>query len=75
MNLFPYFLDAGRGALVLGATLAAMPLLRRAPASARRLSLASALFASLLAPVAAHAVAGSRAARVAELSMLSRERG
>lgn len=52
--------DALRSAVILGVALAAMPLLRRAPASARRLVLALALGAAALVPVASRAVPGWR---------------
>ncbi len=72
MNALPYLLDAARGAVILGAALAAMPLARRAPASARRAILASALAAVLIAPALTRALAGSTAARAAELPVVVR---
>jgi hypothetical protein len=44
---------AARGAVLLGLALAAMPLLRRAPSSARRLVLALGLGGALLIPAVA----------------------
>src|SRR5271165_6796614 len=50
MNLSHLLADALRAALLLGLALAAMPLLRRAPAEARRLVLALALGGALILP-------------------------
>jgi cell division protein FtsI (penicillin-binding protein 3) len=52
MTYHPLLAGALRGALVLGAALLAMPLLRRAAASTRRLVLAIALVASFALPAA-----------------------
>jgi beta-lactamase regulating signal transducer with metallopeptidase domain len=61
MSLLPFVMDAGRAALVLGAALAALRFLRRAPASVRRAVLVSAFLAVLALPAAARVLAGSRA--------------
>src|SRR5271169_4578133 len=50
MNLDHCLADALRAALLLGLGLAVMPLLRRAPAAARRLVLALALGGALIVP-------------------------
>ncbi len=50
MNLEPMLVGALRGALLLGAALVAMPLLRRAPAAVRRSVLAVALVGALAVP-------------------------
>jgi beta-lactamase regulating signal transducer with metallopeptidase domain len=50
MSLDLHLLDAARAALLLGGALAAMPLLRRAPAATRRLVLALALGGALVVP-------------------------
>ena len=73
MNLVPLLLDALRGALILGAALAALPLIRRAPASARRALLLAALVGALLAPLVAHAFAATGAARAVALPFVVRE--
>ncbi len=56
MSPLPLLADAARSAVILGLALAAMPLLRRAPAGTRRLVLAFALAAAALVPVASRAV-------------------
>jgi beta-lactamase regulating signal transducer with metallopeptidase domain len=56
MSLDHFFLDAVRGAVLVGFALAALPLLRRAPAEARRLCLALALGGALVLPAVSAAL-------------------
>lgn len=69
MTPLSLFADAARSAVLLGLALAAMPLLRRAPASTRRLVLALALGAAALVPVVSRAVPSWRVLPAAELSI------
>lgn len=61
--------DAARSAVLLGLALAAMPLLRRAPASTRRLVLATSLAAAALVPLASRAVPSWRVLPAAEIAI------
>lgn len=67
MSPLPFLVDAARSAVLLGLALAAMPLLRRAPASTRRLVLVLALAAAALVPLASRVVPSWRVLPVAEL--------
>lgn len=69
MSPLPLLADAARSAVLLGLALAAMPLLRSAPAGARRLVLAFALAAAALVPVASRAVPAWGVLPSAELSI------
>lgn len=67
MSPLPFLVDAARGAVLLGLALAVMPLLRRAPASTRRLVLVLGLAAAALVPVASRLAPAWRVLPVAEL--------
>ncbi|WP_441290999.1 penicillin-binding transpeptidase domain-containing protein [Sorangium sp. KYC3313] len=69
MSPLPFLVDAARGAVLLGLALAVMPLLRRAPASTRRLVLVLGLAAAALVPVASRLVPAWRVLQVAELGV------
>jgi beta-lactamase regulating signal transducer with metallopeptidase domain len=73
MNLVSFLIDALRGALILGIALAALPLVRRAPAAVRRALLFAALVAALVAPLFARAFATTRAAQVVALPFVVRQ--
>ncbi|HEY4122100.1 MAG TPA: hypothetical protein VGM56_29740, partial [Byssovorax sp.] len=72
MNTFDLLLDCARGSLVLGAALVAMPLLARAPATARRAVLVAALALSVAAPLGARALRDTEAARYVAIPFVVR---
>lgn len=73
MNLVPFLLDGVRGAVILGAALAALPLARRAPASIRRALVLAALLSAFSAPLVARTFAATSAARAMALPFFVRE--
>ncbi|WP_437894812.1 penicillin-binding transpeptidase domain-containing protein [Sorangium sp. So ce124] len=74
MSPLPFLVDATRGAVLLGLALAVMPLLRRAPASTRRLVLVLGLAAAALVPVASRLAPAWRVLPVAELGVADASR-
>ncbi|WP_437913201.1 penicillin-binding transpeptidase domain-containing protein [Sorangium sp. So ce302] len=74
MSPLPFLVDAARGTVLLGLALAVMPLLRRAPASTRRLVLVLGLAAAALVPVASRLVPAWRVLPVAELGVADASR-
>jgi beta-lactamase regulating signal transducer with metallopeptidase domain len=72
MSFVSFLVDAARGAVLLGLALAAMPLLRGAPASTRRLVLSFALGAAALVPVASRVAPAWQVVRVAEMPAVGR---